>query len=1019
MIGIKINKTLRNFIIGVLAIVLVFVLSSLIPEKGFSEKYEGYDLSTSMGSVSTSRTYAEYLAMHSKARMPQSSVDVDILGFDSEESVGVRAESDYYGKEVVVTEDRSSVTWDLEVLEEGFYNIEMEYIAIPSRNVSMERILYINGEMPFSGADILTFARLWKDGGEVKFDNQGNNIRPVQVEFFDYQTAYFKSDLGYEVDPYKFYFKKGQNRITLESTNEPMAISKIKLVPVMKFDTYEEYVAKQPIKPEANKAKDISIKVQGEASVARSDPSLFARYDRSSAITEPYSVRNTVLNYTGGDSWRSPGQWIEWEIDIPENGWYTISVQARQFFQRGYVACRSLYIDGKIPMAEVKSIGFDYSSDWKTVTLADKKTKDPYQFYLSKGKHRIRLEATLGDVGQIINELQDSVYRLNTIYRTILVLTGVYPDQYRDYEIDKVYPAEVEAMLVESRRLYKMIDEFVRVTGQKSDKIAIAETLAVQLENFHKRPERITKAFANFKNDITSLSSALLAMTETKLDIDWILVQSADKKVKRQESNFFKKAKHEIVSFVVSLFVDTTMLGNVYEEGSPESENLIEAWIVVGRDQSTILKNMVDDSFTPNTGINVNVKVVAADAILNAVVAGNGPDVIISIYSSLPVDYALRNADVNLMRFDDCDEVLKQFHPSSYEPYKYNGGLYALPEQQTFNLLFYRKDILEQLDLEVPQTWNDLIEILPTLQGNNLQVGITYPTLQNIDVSVFYSMAYQNGGVLYNDKGMKTLIDSEAGIAAFKTYTSFYNSYGLPPMFDFLNRFRSGEMPLGIANYTNYNTLTVSAPEIRGLWDFTYILGTEKTDANGNEYIDRSTVSGGVCCVMIKKGLDLSDIDPNMKTNFAYNSVNGRSLTSEIAPNVDQKTLAKILKNEKRMANSWEFMKWWVSADTQVRFGREQEALLGSSARYPTANLEALKQLPWKSNQIEVLENSLDEAIGIPEVPGSYYTPRHIINSARKVINEKEDPRETLIDYARKINEELTRKRQEFGLPIE
>jgi ABC-type glycerol-3-phosphate transport system substrate-binding protein len=119
------------------------------------------------------------------------------------------------------------------------------------------------------------------------------------------------------------------------------------------------------------------------------------------------------------------------------------------------------------------------------------------------------------------------------------------------------------------------------------------------------------------------------------------------------------------------------------------------------------------------------------------------------------------------------------------------------------------------------------------------------------------------------------------------------------------------------------------------------------------------------------------------------------------------------------MANSWEFMKWWVSADTQVRFGREQEALLGSSARYPTANIEALKQLPWKSNQIEVLENSLDEAIGIPEVPGSYYTPRHIINSARKVINEKEDPRETLIDYARKINEELTRKRQEFGLPIE
>ena len=95
------------------------------------------------------------------------------------------------------------------------------------------------------------------------------------------------------------------------------------------------------------------------------------------------------------------------------------------------------------------------------------------------------------------------------------------------------------------------------------------------------------------------------------------------------------------------------------------------------------------------------------------------------------------------------------------------------------------------------------------------------------------------------------------------------------------------------------------------------------------------------------------------------------------------------------------------------------EAVLGSSARYATANVEALKQLSWKTAQIEVLEKSLDETIGVPEVPGSYYTPRHVVNGTRKVINEKDDARETLIDYARKINEELKRKRQEFNLPVE
>ena len=136
-------------------------------------------------------------------------------------------------------------------------------------------------------------------------------------------------------------------------------------------------------------------------------------------------------------------------------------------------------------------------------------------------------------------------------------------------------------------------------------------------------------------------------------------------------------------------------------------------------------------------------------------------------------------------------------------------------------------------------------------------------------------------------------------------------------------------------------------------------------------------------------------------------------------PGVDEKTWATVMKNETRIQDSWKFMKWWASAETQVRFGREMEAILGSSARYATANVDALKQLSWKTAQIEVLENSLNETIGVPEVPGSYYTPRHVVNAARKVINEQDDPRETLIDYARKINEELTRKRQEFNLPVE
>ena len=1016
MVDIKINKTLRNVLIGVLLIVLLFVIGSLFPDKDFREKYEGFDLSSSTEMQSSTRTYSEYLELYSKKKEAKQTVKVDVFAYDEDKSYGVRIQDDYHGKKVVVTEDRSFITWNVDVQEEGFYNISMEYVCIPSRNVEMERILYINGEIPFSGADILSFARLWKDGGEVKFDNQGNSIRPTQIEYFDFQTVRFKSDLGYEVDPYRFYLKKGSNEITFESINEPMGIVSFEFVPVQKYDSYEQYLAKQKSKPEDfNKDVEI-IKVQGESSQSRSDPSLFARYDRSSAITEPYSVKNTVLNYIGGDSWRAPGQWIEWDFEVPETGWYNISIQARQLFQRGYVSCRSVYIDGKIPMQELKSVGFPFSSDWKTTVISDK-DENPINFFLTKGKHTIRLEATLGNVGRIISDLQDSIYRLNKMYRTILVLTGTYPDPFRDYEIHKVYPEVVEGMMLESRRLYKCIDEFVQVTGQKSDKIAIAETLAIQLEQFYKYPDRITKSFANFKSNISTLGSSLLALTETKLDVDYIEVVPVNKKITKKRAGFFKNAKHELVSFVTSFIVDSSQLGNVYED---DADHLIEVWIVTGRDQSQILKNMVDESFTPNTGIKVNVKLIDIGALLNAVVAGNGPDVVISVGRSIPVDYALRNANVNLMRFEDCDEVLQNFYPSAYEAYKYDGGLYALPETESFNLLFYRKDILEQLDVELPQTWDDLIAILPTLQGNNLDVAIPYPSIQAPDMRAFYTMIYQNDGVIYNDKGTKSLIDSEPGIAAFKKYTSFFNSYGLPTIYDFISRFRSGEMPLGIIDYQTYNTLTVSAPEIRGLWDFTYILGTEKTDANGNTYIDRTNGVDGVATMMIKKGMDMEDLKSILgTTDYAYSSQDGTKLDASLFESVDEKTLKAVLKNEERMSDSWEFMKWWVSTDIQLRFGREMEALLGSSARYATANVEALKQLSWNSRQLEILEDSLEQSRGLPEVPGSYFTPRHVVNGARKVINEKDDPRETLIDYTRKINEELLRKRQEFNLPVE
>ncbi len=976
-------KTLLTVLSIVAAIVVLCVLLSLRGVKNYSDKYEGVDLDKNVVGLERTGTYKGYLNSHAGAKEPQKTIDVDLYNYEADGNVSVY--TDFHDEaKCLFTDIESVVTYTIDVPEAGFYNVYMEYLITESRGVAAERAFYINGELPFDDALNLNFTRIWTDGGKKRVDNQGNEIRPTQVEAYDWQSSYFADKLGYEMNPFKFYFEKGENTITINAINEPMVIRKLQVVPVVHIDTYEEYIAKQPTN--APSTGDFQTVIQGEESTFRSESSLYAKYDRSSPTTQPNSVTTTVLNYVGGDAWKTTGQWIEWEFEVPQDGFYNIMVKGRQNYQRGSVSNRKIYIDGKVPFEEMQEISFEYANDWICRDVADA-DGNPYNFYLTKGKHTIRLEATLGGVGPILSDLEESTYRLNQIYRKLLVYTGANPDKYRDYRINTNYPEIMEALDLEYRKLYKIVDDMVAYSGQKADQIATAQTVANQLERFCKKPQKITVEFITFKDNITSLGTAQLNMSETKLDIDYITVSGTEANVKHEKANFFTKSWHEIKSFVASFFVDYNAVGDVYEG---KEEEVVKVWVLTGRDQGTILKAMIDDDFIPNSGIKVNVEVITQDALLNAVLAGRGPNVVLSVGSNVPVDYALRGASVDITQFPDYKEVLSHYSPSSYEQYRLDDHIYGVPETQTFTVMFYRKDVLDELGLKVPNTWKEFIEILPTIQGNNLSVGIPTAagsssagsaatvTMSNMpDLNMYFSLLFQYGGDMYNEAGNKTTVDTEEAIKAFDDYVKYFNDYGLPTIYDFVSRFRSGEMPIGIQAYSAYNTLMVSAPEIRGLWDFTLIPGTEKVDEKGNTYIDRSDFIAGAATMMIETD------------------------------------------NESIKQKSWEFMKWWASPDVQVRFGREIEALLGSSARYATANRDAFSRLSWSVDDIKVLNDQWDQTVGIREVPGGYYTGRHISNAIRKCINDKDDSRETIIDYAVKIDEEIIKKRKEFGLSID
>lgn len=952
--------------IAVIAALAVVFFGNQEPES-YEYKYVGMDMESGEGDIVRENTYGRYLQQYPDAGCPDETVRIDLHSLTESEGAEF---ANHEGVEVLYTQETSTVTWEFDVPEAGFYNVYVDYYHVESRSIDAERAVYINGELPFQNAEFIAFSRFWTDGSEVRQDNQGNDIRPSQVEVFRKgSTRLSDTTTGYETAPYKFYFSKGTNTLSFVGMNEPLLIEGISLVPVEQTPDYEDYYAQMSaqVSGKALNTPDNnwSTVIQGEDSVLRSDPSLYAINDRSSSNTVPYSVRQIKLNAIGGDAWRVAGQWIEWEVEVPADGWYNIAIKGKQNYERGKNSSRLLTIDGKTPFTEAEDIGFRYSNSWEIVSLGDG-TQD-YSVYLTEGTHTLRLEVTLGELGSSLSKLEDSVYRLNQIYMQLLVVMGRNPDKYRDYQITATYPNMADAMLRESRQLYQILDEIIDYSGGKSSKTGTILSLARLLEEFAEDPNtEIQSKLSVFRDYISAIGTTIQSMSESKLDIDYIVVKETGAQWPEDSENFFGKLGHEIRSLWASFFVDYDAVGNVYDG----EENVLEVWILAGRDQSNALKTMIDDDFTANTGIKVNLKLVESGAVLSAVVAGDGPDVLLTAGQSEPVNYALRNAVEDLTQFEDFDEVISQFTESAYTPYLYDGGVYALPETQNFSVLFYREDILADLGLEVPQTWQELVDMLPTLQHNNMEIGLPDVMSKNsTDLSAYYSIMYQKGVPLYTDAGYANL-DQEGAIEAFEFYVKFYTNHDQPKEYAFADRFRSGEMPIGIASFSLYNTLAVFAPELKGMWSFALIPGTVQADGS----IDHTSYSSGNCSMMLKA------------------------------------------ESEETKQNAWAFMKWWASTDVQTRFGREMESILGASGRYATANVEAFENLAWSQRELTVLQAQREQTRSNNEVPGGYYTTRQVINAIRRVVNNSEIPRETLLDYNQAINDEIAKKRKEFGL---
>ena len=930
-------------------------------------------------------TYSAYFEKYGSKNRPDKEIVIEAKdGVTSKGIEGVEPVyeiTDYEGQAdcFVWTNNRGNVTYDFEVEEAGIYSLELFYYTISGASTSVDIGLRLDGEYPFTACNDISLDRYWKDASEIKPDSKDNELKPTQIELDMWVTYPLKDKEGLFNDPYIFYLEKGSHTLTIEGIRTNIALKSLT------FKNYEElpdYTAPSQSELDAtpalpnddNHKNDIgssTILIQAESPKYKNSSTLYATYDRTGSLVSPNHPTKQRYNTIGLDTWKKATQAITWEFTVPADGYYTFSFKARQKAMRGFYSNRRIYVDGEVPNKEFDIVSFKYDPNWYAQTVTDDAGNDVY-LYLTAGTHTITMEAVPGEIGEVMRRLDDLVYTLNYYYRRILMITGPDPDEYNDYLVDIQIPELIPTFEDAIKTLYEEKANIEKL-GQGSEASSL-QSLAVILNRCCEERDKIPSMVSTLKDYISAVSAWMRDYRDQPLELDYIEVMTVHEEPGRANGNFFEDLAFGFQAFIGSFFEDYTML-------SDTTEKSLNVWVCLGRDQATVVKDMVDNDFNLKSGgVKASINLVQG-AILEATLAGKGPDISLFLGGDFPIQCAARDLLVDVSKFNDFDDVVKDRYTETLPTlYSYNGGVYGLPVSQLFPMMFYRTDILEELGIDkVPETWDELIDVIPVLQRSYLTVGLVQPT-SNLSSSIFESgdtfsmLVLQTGNNMYNSDLTMTTYDKKEVVDAFKMWTDFYTIYDFEQTYDPFTRFRTGEMPIIINNYTFYNQLTVSAPEIKGLWDFTQVPGSYVLDENGNR-------TGEI-------------------THAANSSSSG----------------AVIFKKCSDVNAAWEFIKWFTSDEVMVRYGRTIEGQMGQMGRFDTANKNALAQLPWSNAEYEKISAQMSETREIPIIPASYATTRHVKNAFRAVVNDTWNPRYALSSYNRDINSEITRKNEDLNL---
>lgn len=869
--------------------------------------------------------------------------------------------------------ESGGVVWDLEdtindnerettvnVKESGIYIFGISYASDSHKESTIALEVLIDGNSIAEDLKAIQLDKIYADSGEIREDGIGNQIAAEQ-DIYEGCALIYPVD-SKTIETYKVELEQGKHTISIASMNDDLYVSTIVLRDDSGSKTY------QKPKNDASIYSGEALVWEAEESLWKNSSWLISLADSGSYNVSPVDAALKKINYIGGSNWKYPGEIITWQIDVPEDGYYSLGFSYRQSQIVNYSSYRTLLIDGVCPFEEARDVEFPYNYTWEKMSLSNEKGV-PYLFYLTKGLHTVGLQVNLGDYYDICERLEKVVTEIGELNLKITMITGETVDISRDYDLFADIPdleERFEACAEEMKSLEKEIDAVS--DGESSSYSLVLRNMVRVIEQMLDNKYSAARYKNDFYTNYTSLSVCFSDMQEMPLDIDQLIVSAPnDNDVFAEEnwfSGFFKKMNFSVRRFVSSFTNDYNNIS-----GDLESDESLTLWVNWGQDQARVLNAMIQTDFSEKYGIDVEVQVTNA-SVVQAILSGNGPDVVLQQARTEPVNLAMRGALYDLTNFADYDEVLANFATDAATPYYYEGGLYALPDTQTFFVMFYREDILEELGLEVPTTWEEFNSATKTILQNKLSVWLPYTQINDSytvntgvgGLTLFPTMLLQNDVPLYEKGGEKTTLTSSEALGVFEMWTNYYTELNLPVQMDFYNRFRAGTCPLGITTYSTAVALTAEAPELDGLWSMAPVPGTVREDGSVNNVI----AGGGTGCSI----LNISD-------------------------NKDA---------------AWTFLKWWTSADTQKTYSTNVESILGPLGRIMVSNTEALKTLPWTEDELSVILQARENVQELPEYPGGYQVSRSIDMAFYEVENDSVKAKDVMTEWAKAADSEIAKK---------